>query len=88
MCFAFCGCGTSSKKLVGNWICEEVHNGYPDQMTLNADGTGIAEGYTCNWYCQDGILTISVGNMLIGTKTYNYEVKGSVLYLDGYSYTH
>lgn len=77
-------CG-SSNKLEGNWICEESHSGYPDQMTLFEDGTGSVDGFDCNWTAADGIINFSLG--LFGTKTYNYEISGSVLYLDGYAYT-
>ena len=81
-----CACGSSTDKLVGNWICEEVYSGYPDQMTLNEDGTGTVDGYGCNWTAENGVLTIAVGNLLIGTLEYSYEIDDSVLYLDGYGY--
>lgn len=84
--FSLCACGSSKNKLVGNWICEASHSGYPDQMTLNKDGTGMADGYDCNWTAENGVLTLVIGNLLIGSLSYEYEIDGSVLYLDGYAY--
>lgn len=83
---SLCACGSPADKLTGNWVCEGSYKGYPDQMTLNEDGTGIVEGYSCNWTAEDGVLTLAVGNILIGTLSYEYEIDGSVLYLDGYAY--
>lgn len=83
---SLCSCGSSSE-LVGNWVCDEAHSGYPDQMTLNADGTGTVDGFSCSWTENDGELVLNVGSVLIGVKTYDYSFSGSKLYLDGYSYT-
>lgn len=80
----FCG---SSSKFVGNWVCDEAHSGYPDQMTLKADGTCTADGFSCSWTENDGELILNVGSALIGTVRYDYKFRGSTLYLDDYSYT-
>ena len=84
--FSMCACGSSSR-FVGNWICDEVHSGYPDQMTLNRDGTGMADGFTCSWNAKDGRLKFNVGSILVGNIEYDYEFRGSRLYLDDYGYT-
>ncbi len=83
--FALCSCGSTSK-LEGNWVCEVARNGYPDQMTLSSDGTGTADGYSCNWYEEDGILHLNVGNAFIGSKSYGYHFEGSTLYLNEFAY--
>ncbi len=83
MVFMFCSCGTSSR-FVGNWVCDEVHSGYPDQLTLNSDGTGTGDGFSCSWTAQDGTINFNLN----GTRyTYEYEFKGAKLYLDDYSYS-
>lgn len=79
---SLCACSSSANKLVGNWVCEESCSGYPDQMTLYEDGTGVLEGVGCSWTAENGVLTILVG--YLGTWTYEYEIDGAVLYLDGY----
>lgn len=75
---------SSSSKLAGNWVCEEQHSGYPEQMTLKKDGTGTVEGFSCNWTTKDGTLTLSVG--ILGSFSYKYKFSGSALYLDEYAY--
>ena len=84
ICLSLCACGSDENKLEGNWVCQEVHSGYPDQLILNADGTGTGDGFSLTWYVQDDVITMTIGVFL--TKTYNYEFRGSVLYLDGYGY--
>lgn len=84
LCSISLGCGAG---IEGNWVCDEVHGGYPDQMSLNEDGTGTADGYSCNWYVADNQLTITVGSIFAGTLTYEYSVSGTELYLDEYRYT-
>lgn len=83
LCSFFISCGSGSK-FVGNWICKEVHSGYPDQMILNNDGTGIVDGASCSWRNEDGKLILSVG--ILGSYDYDYEFRGSKLYLAGYEY--
>lgn len=83
---ALCSCGSDKNKLVGCWVCEEINKGYPDQMSLNKDGTGTADGFTCNWSAKDGIFTLTVGSVFGGTYSYEYSIKSSKLYLDGYGY--
>lgn len=80
----FCACGASSK-LVGSWVLEDRSAGfaYPEQMTLRKDGTGMVEGFSCNWTAKDGKLIISYGT----TIRYDYHFSGSKLYLDDYAYT-
>ena len=79
-----CSCGASSK-LVGSWVLEDYTSNYayPEQMTLRKDGTGIVEGFSCNWTAKDGVLVISYGT----TIRYDYHFSGSKLYLDDYAYT-
>ena len=52
-------------------------------MTLESDGTGIVDGYTASWRTKGNTFTI---NLLVGAFSYEYELKGSTLYLDGYEY--
>ena len=78
--FSLCACGN---KLTGNWVCTEHISNYPGSMTLKSNGTGVADGYSISWYTRDNTLTMS---LLMGTYTYDYELKGSTLYLDGYAY--
>lgn len=52
-------------------------------MTLESDGTGIVDGYTASWRTKGNTFTI---NLLVGAFSYEYELKGSILYLDGYEY--
>ncbi len=85
MTVSICACGGAKSKVVGNWVCDEVHGDYPDQITLNRDGTGTGDGFSLNWSIQDDTITFNVG--MIGTYTYYYEVYDSKLYLDGYGYT-
>lgn len=41
---SFMACGQSSqKRIINDWVCEEVKDGYPDTMTLFDDGSGIAD---------------------------------------------
>lgn len=79
-----CACGASSK-LVGSWVLEDYTSNYayPEQMTLSKDGTGMVEGFSCNWTAKDGELIISYGTTL----RYEYRVIGYKLYLDGYEYS-
>ena len=83
MVFSLCAC-TSTSKLVGSWVCDEVHSGYPDQMVLNRDGTGVADGISCNWSTSGNRFVLS---MLLGTYDYTFYTRGSTLYLDDYAYT-
>ena len=78
-----CACSNASK-LTGSWVCDEVHGGYPDQMHLNSDGTGTADGMNCNWSVNDGKIIFS---LMLGSYDYQYKFEGSKLYLDDYSYT-
>ena len=80
---SLCSCGMSSG-IAGNWICQEVHNGYPDQMTLKNDGTGMVDGISCNWTTNHGELTITAG--IFGTMTYEYKMQGNNLCLNKYLY--
>lgn len=81
---SFCSCGKASK-LAGRWHCEtDINHGYPDQLVLNEDGTGSADGYGLNWYADDSILHLSIS--LIGTKEYYYSITSGVLHLDDYIY--
>ena len=81
-----CSCRGSSN-LLGNWICNEVRNGYPDQMTLYKDGTGIIDGWTCNWTADNGTITF-IASVVTGSQrvSYNYRMSDSKLYLDGFEY--
>lgn len=84
--FVLCSCN-SSNKFVGNWVCEKSYGSrYPDQMTLQSDGTGTADGYPCSWAENDGTLTLNVGNAFIGSLSYEYRFEGSTLYLDDFAY--
>ena len=78
--FTLCSCG---KKLTGHWVCEDTIDNYPGSMTLESDGTGIVDGYMASWRTKGNTFTI---NLLVGTFSYEYELKGSILYLDGYEY--
>lgn len=80
---SLCACASSEDKLVGNWVCEESIRNYPDQMTLYEDGTGIADGRTCSWTAEDGVLKLLLG---FSSHSYDYEIQGSVLYLNEYAY--
>ena len=84
ICFSLCACDSSANELEGNWVCQEVHSGYPDQMILNEDGTGTTDGISCTWYAKDGVITLTIAGLL--TEDYTYEFRDSVLYLDGYGY--
>ena len=70
--------------LVGNWVCEKVRNGYPDQMTLNANGTGILDGVSVNWSVDGNTFSFT---WIFGSHSYDYRVNGTTLYLDDYKYT-
>ena len=78
--FTLCSC---SKKLTGHWVCEDTIDNYPGSMTLESDGTGIVDGYTASWRTKGNTFTI---NLLVGAFSYEYELKGSTLYLDGSEY--
>lgn len=79
----FCACG-STARFEGNWACENAPNGYPGQMSLKGDGTGIADGFSCNWREQDGEFVLVLS--LYGKLAYKYHFEGSTLYLDDYKY--
>ncbi len=81
---ALCSCKSSSK-LCGNWVCDEVHSSYPDQMIMNEDGTGTMDGVSCSWSANDDTITFVAG--IYGSYSYKYSIKGYTLYLDEYSYT-
>ena len=76
-------CGSNSK-LTGNWVCDEVHNGYPDQMIINSDGTSTIDGISSSWRVEGNQFIFVAGSY--GSFTYEYEVSGKTLYLDDYSY--
>ncbi|MBQ6531279.1 MAG: hypothetical protein IJI39_10240, partial [Clostridia bacterium] len=80
---SLCSCG-SSNSIVGNWVCQEVHDGYPDQMTLKDDGTGMVEGVSCSWNTNNDKLSIIAGSY--GQFDYTYKIDGQILYLDSYAY--
>lgn len=71
--------------MFGNWVCDEVHRGYPDQIIINKDGTGTGDGVSCSWSVKDDTVTFVLG--IYGAYSYKYSVKGSTLYLDDYTYT-
>ena len=80
----FCSCGTSSS-IYGNWVADEVHSQYPDQLIINEDGSGMVDGLLCNWSEKDDTITFVVGGY--GSVSYTYTMDGSTLYLDEYTYT-
>ena len=84
ICLSLCACGSGKNKLVGNWVCQETYDGYPDQLILKADGTGTGDGMSLTWYVEDGVIYMTV--IAIMKKQYKYEFRGSVLYLDGHAY--
>ncbi len=77
------GCNLGKGKLAGNWACRESVSDYPDQIMLDKDGTGVADGMTMNWSESNGVLMLTFA---LGSYEYRYKVSGSVLYLDGYAY--
>ncbi|MBQ7504987.1 MAG: hypothetical protein IJT79_06710 [Ruminococcus sp.] len=79
-----CSCGSNT--LVGSWICEEVHNGYPDAMTLNDDGTGIVDGTNVSWWV-DADKNVVHFNATYDSKKCDFYFEGDTLYLDDYAYT-
>ena len=79
---SLCACGPSSK-LVGKWITTKSKYNYPDYMVLNRDGTGSIDGYSCEWEEQDGKLILIAPGLFSKEKSYTYEFKDSMLYLNG-----
>lgn len=79
-----CSCGGNT--LVGSWLCEEVHRGYPDVMTLNEDGTGIVDGTSVSWWVDEDENVLHY-NATYGSGEHDYYFEGDTLYLDDYAYT-
>lgn len=73
-----------ASRLEGKWICEEVHDDYPDQMIFQSEGIVIADGIPCTWSILDDELQITVGNL--GSLTYKFKLGFFTLYLDEYKY--
>lgn len=71
------GCGSSKNKLVGSWVNT---NDRTDQVTFYKDGTGMADGISCNWNASNGQLTLTAW---FGSVTYDYSFRGSNLVIDG-----
>lgn len=84
--FSLVACTSGSGKLEGNWICQETHSdSYPYQIILNNDGTAEVDGYQgVSWRTEDGRLMLNYHGIPFGN--YEYELKGSKLYLNGYRY--
>lgn len=90
LCISLFGCGSKSQ-LVGNWILQDrdalssdVSNTFVSQLTLQSDGTGLGDGMSLNWSTDKDKMTLALG--ILGTYSYKYSIKGSILYLDGYAY--
>lgn len=82
VCILLTACSNESK-IIGNWICDEVHSGYPDSMTLNSDGTGIADGMSINWWVENDEFKFSY---VFGSHSYDLTISGDTLFLNDYSY--
>lgn len=76
---------SSGSRLEGQWVCETVHSGYPDSMTLNSDGTGLADGMSISWWVDETTDEFNFSYAL-ASHDYAYSVSGDTLYLDDYAY--
>ena len=65
-------------------MCVESQSSYPDTMTINSDGSGLADGISMSWYVEGKSFTLMLG--WLGDYTYTYKVSGDKLYLNGYEY--
>lgn len=74
----------TGNKLLGTWVCDNVENGYPDSMTLEADGSGIFDGVSGSWYIDGDTFVIALG--IYGTYYYEHKLSGNTLLLDGHTY--
>lgn len=82
---SFISCGQSSqKKIINDWVCEKVHDGYPDTMTLFEDGSGLADGVHCYWHLKDGYLYLS--SSIYTYETFYIHFEQDKLYLNDYGY--
>lgn len=88
-CTGLCSCNEAT--IEGTWICKEVIDGYPDRMVLNEDGTGILDDtVVVTWDAESvGIIIFftDLFGLTVELDSYEYELKGSKLYLDGNEYT-
>jgi hypothetical protein len=58
---------TDAEKIVGNWVCNDV--GYPMELNLKSDGTGVVDGDVVTWALKPGLLIVSFEGE---KETYNY----------------
>jgi len=77
----FTGCGNDKSAFVGRWIPEhggKATRGFPDNMELFKDATGVVEGRTVEWNVENKrfILKSSLEGM-----AYNYEISEKKLTL-------
>ena len=82
ICTSLSGCGKKSV-LVGHWAAAEITSGYPDDLILRADGTGIADGWNTSWSIQGSTLRLT---FILGSYEYEYDVSETTLRLDGCVY--
>lgn len=78
-----CACSTNSNaRIVGSWDAGgSTPSGFPDDMILREDGTGVVEGWIgTNWSVKDGKLTLTLG-MTDAYYVYDYTCSGSSLTL-------
>lgn len=84
-CLMVTSCSTEDV-LKGTWIPDEKTNShYPERyLSLNSDGSGSVDGYSCKWTIEDDILTLNVSY-----KSYVYKVRveGNSLMLDEFKYS-
>ena len=81
-CVIFSSCGNSIAK---EWICDEIHNGYPDEITIFDDGTGVADNANFTWKTENGKLYINFETKY-KDRTFELKTDNGKMYLDSYSY--
>lgn len=84
-----CGCAknqsASPSPFVGTWVCDYDPSGYPAQMVLRADGSGIADGVSVVWSANETDSEFLLVGGLAGKHQYTYAFDGSnTLYLGDY----
>lgn len=83
-----CGCAKkqtgNSSPFVGTWVCDNDPTGYPAQMVLREDGSGIADGISVVWSANEADSEFRLVGGL-AQRRYTYAFDGSsTLYLSGY----
>ncbi len=84
LCLLLSACSNNSK-LTKEWICDEIHTGYPDEITIFEDGSGIADKAGFDWKTENGKLYLTFHSKY-SAQTYDLSLENDKMYLDGYSY--